>query len=640
MPKRPKQHQLEDFSRIKFQSCLPKEWVIRNKDKDYGIDCEVELFDYKGEAQGLIFYVQLKATSSNRESEILNINLRIDTLKYFSQLEIPVLLARYSNHLDKIFIKWVNNVDLTFIKENSKTHNIKMSENDAWNEKSSNQIEIDLNNTRILKSGSFNFPISYSINIDDDNIHGISKNNFKIQLRNTLNQFPDTLYYKKYDKNYLINILIKNNKLLIQPSILTGVCFHSLERRPNEAFVENLSLDILIGVSKCMVMLGQIDFGAKIIFDNDLGNRLIEKEEILLNILPHLLSSSYFENTLNLINDAIDKNEIIYLPAYAGLLLELTKKNKKRIKLIELFFLSQLEKTKNQNLDSQIATSHYNLGNFYRNNSRFFDSIHHYICAKEYDSRYLKRSYFYSDIAGICFDLGKFNFSSIFYYKSLELGASIKIKSLYADALMFSGEFEKAGNVFSEYITESEKPCEEFLLKSILLNRIILKQSITSQKRLPKEASFYADVEQLDSTKKRLRNLEKALNYDLLSSLAWYNIGYLNFENSDFEKAMYGFAMAAIINLDDIEAWTNAYVSFLNLNEEGDLLIGMLILKTAYYHNHDDFLLYLYRILEHSNIVSIDDIENILLDDNVTKKKDCVLRILNDDYYEEIDFGI
>jgi hypothetical protein len=45
MPKRPKQHQLEDLSRAKFQLCLPEEWVIRDKDKDYGIDCEVELFD-------------------------------------------------------------------------------------------------------------------------------------------------------------------------------------------------------------------------------------------------------------------------------------------------------------------------------------------------------------------------------------------------------------------------------------------------------------------------------------------------------------------------------------------------------------------------------------------------------------------
>ena len=33
MPKRPKQHQLEDLSRAKFQLCLPEEWVLEIKTK-------------------------------------------------------------------------------------------------------------------------------------------------------------------------------------------------------------------------------------------------------------------------------------------------------------------------------------------------------------------------------------------------------------------------------------------------------------------------------------------------------------------------------------------------------------------------------------------------------------------------------
>ena len=126
MPKRPKQHQLEDLSRAKFQLCLPDEWVIR--DKDYGIDCEVELFDQEENSTGLLFYVQLKATGSKKESDIFKIDFKIDTLEYFKQLEIPVLLARYSQHLDKTYVKWVNEVDLTFAKEKAKTFRINIQE--------------------------------------------------------------------------------------------------------------------------------------------------------------------------------------------------------------------------------------------------------------------------------------------------------------------------------------------------------------------------------------------------------------------------------------------------------------------------------------------------------------------------------
>jgi hypothetical protein len=64
--------------------------------------------------------VQLKATGSKKESDIFNIDFKIETLEYFKQLEINVLLARYSQHLDKTYVKWINEVDLTFAKENAK----------------------------------------------------------------------------------------------------------------------------------------------------------------------------------------------------------------------------------------------------------------------------------------------------------------------------------------------------------------------------------------------------------------------------------------------------------------------------------------------------------------------------------------
>ena len=642
MPKRPKQHQLEDLSRAKFQLCLPQQWVLRDKDKDYGIDCEVELFDKDENSQGLLFYVQLKATGSKKDSEILNIDFKIETLEYFKQLEIPVLLARYSEHLDKVFIKWINEVDLTFAKENAKTFRIKISGNDEWKETSSKKIENDLTNARILKSGSFNFPLSYSINFNDDSIQGLSNNQFKIQLRNVLNEYSDFLSYKKNDENYLINIFIEKNILLVQTSILKGVFFHNLDKRPKENFIEDLSLDILISLSMCMVMVGQIDYCGKIIFDNNLEKRLIEKEELLLIILPILISSSYLENTLNLIDDALDnkENEIMLFPAIAKLLLESDSKNKKKIALIESFFQSQLDKAKKLKLDSIIATSHYNLGNFYRSKQKNYNSIHHYVSSKKYDPNYLKRSYYFKEIAGVCFESSKFLFSSKFYKKAIELGASNDTKSLLADALMFAGELEKASEVFNEYISETKEPSDEFLLKSILLNQIIIKQNIKSQKREPKKADSFADIRELDSKEKQLENLEKALNADILSSLAWYNFGYLNLEDKNFVKAMYCFAMTAIINLADIEAWTNAFLSFINSGKDGDLLIGSLILKTAYWHNRDEFLMHLYAILEDndkSNVDIISLIDNILVEENKTKIKSSVVRILNGEDYEEIE---
>lgn len=637
MPKRPKQHQLEDLSRAKFQLCLPEEWVIRDKDKDYGIDCEVELFDESENSTALLFYAQLKATASKKESEIFNVDLKIDTLNYFKQLEIPVLLVRYSKHLDKTFVKWVNEVDLTFAKKKAKTFRIKIQkDNDEWTEKTTKQIEHDLKNVRKFNSGSFGFPLSYSINFNDNSIQGLSNNQFKIQLRNELSEFNDFLEYKSKDENHLINISVENNILLVQTSILKGVFFHNLDKRPNENFIEELSLDILLSLSMCMVMVGQIDYCGKIIFDNDLEERLLEKEELLLRLLPVLLSSSYFENSLNLINKALDnsENEIILFPAVASILLKSKTKNKKRISQIESFFKSQLEKAKKLNLSGLIATSNYNLGNFYRSKDRHKESIYHYVQAKKYDSNYLKRSYYYREIAGVCFEASKFRFSAIFYEKSIELGASIETKSLLADALMFSGNYQKANKIFQEYINEVEAPNEEFLLKALLLQNIIENRKISSQIRKQDEADRIA------GNNPSINDIENALEKDLLSSLSWFNLGMIKKNNSDFQESTFCFAMCACINLWDIEAWTYAFLAFINSGKEGNLLIGSLILKTAYYHNRDEFLVNLYGIIEQNggqNTDIIKMIDNILVKDNNGIEKSATLRILDGEDYKEIE---
>ena len=87
MPIRQKEHALEDLSRTKFQLVLPEVWVYRDKDKDYGIDGEVEIFNEDGRSTGLMFYVQLKGTASKKDSQIHNVDLKIETLNYFRQLD-------------------------------------------------------------------------------------------------------------------------------------------------------------------------------------------------------------------------------------------------------------------------------------------------------------------------------------------------------------------------------------------------------------------------------------------------------------------------------------------------------------------------------------------------------------------------
>ena len=141
MTKRKIQHQLEDTSRYKYGLALPPHWVFRDKDKDYGIDGEVEIFDSRDRATGLVYWVQLKATKSKKESIIRSVDLSLEKIQYYKSLELPVLLVRYSSEQDIFYTKWANEVDTFYAKKGAKKMRIKFSDNDTWGENSAPIIE-------------------------------------------------------------------------------------------------------------------------------------------------------------------------------------------------------------------------------------------------------------------------------------------------------------------------------------------------------------------------------------------------------------------------------------------------------------------------------------------------------------------
>ena len=111
MPKRPKKHQIEDISINEFKKLLPREWVYREKDKDYGIDGEVEIFTDDGIATGCIFYIQLKATDSKDKKVHTKVQIDNDTINYFQTLELPTLIIRYVDETNCIYFKWAHTID-------------------------------------------------------------------------------------------------------------------------------------------------------------------------------------------------------------------------------------------------------------------------------------------------------------------------------------------------------------------------------------------------------------------------------------------------------------------------------------------------------------------------------------------------
>lgn len=103
MPKRTRHHELEDESVNAFRSCIPTKWVYRDKNKDYGIDGEVEIFDDEGKATGKVFYIQFKATDEHSPQKALKVRIKVDHLQYWNLLSNPTLIVRYTSKDQRLY---------------------------------------------------------------------------------------------------------------------------------------------------------------------------------------------------------------------------------------------------------------------------------------------------------------------------------------------------------------------------------------------------------------------------------------------------------------------------------------------------------------------------------------------------------
>lgn len=590
MTKRVKQHQLEDLSRSKYSLAIPSNWVFRDKDKDYGIDAEVEIFDDNNRATGLVYWVQLKATEAKAEATASRVDLRIESIKYHKKLDIPVLIVRYSKVHDRFYSKWAHEIDLFFAKEHAKTLRINFSKDDIWDEKSPIKVKKYLEKIKIIKDGRFKLPIPVSIIVKDSVVNKIPRGILVSSYRTALSKFSDFAVFQSDPEDSLLLVTLGGDELKISLSSISGCTFHSIKKREQKEFAEGLVADSLLGLSIALSQVGQCETMARIVLNKKLKQRFFQKREVLFHLMPYLLGTSYFGAALDAVSDAIagEEDDMLENITNMAVLFEANPDNEEKSNKIEAFLKKCLEKYLAIGEKTQIGICHYNLGNHYRSRRLDKKAITHYLKARKYEDKYLNQAYYYKELGGVLFHYGKYYFSSSIYKKALDKGASESVKPLYADALMHSGNYQLAFDVFSEYLSSSKEEHEEWHLKTICLQNLINSRGIKKQTRRKKEA-----LNTIDITKAAEENLESAIEMDLLCGLAWFNLGIEQHRQGKHEDAAFSFTICGLVQTWDIEAWVKATVCCFNQKETIPIL--PLILRTGYFYNGDQFLSKLYK---------------------------------------------
>jgi tetratricopeptide (TPR) repeat protein len=640
MTKRAKQHQLEDLSRSKYSLAIPKNWVFRHKDKDYGIDAEVEIFDQNDRTTGLVYWIQLKATENNTESRARKVDLSLDSMRYYKSLDIPVMIVRYSAIIDRFYYKWAHEIDLFFAKENAKTIRIVFTEENIWKDYSADQTKVYLNTIKNLKSGNFTLPIPMNLEVIDLSIKNIPRSIFVSLFRQTIRTYSSIVSLQTNSSKSLLHVTLDNNQLTISLQKIRTCTFHSIKDRSQENLVEGIVADVMLALAAILISIGQIEKAASIVFNKNIRPRFLRKHELITSFIPKFLETIYFEDAMDAISELISSEsssaiEIIALiSAVSTTNNESNEKQQKIQRLLELFLSKSILIKEN----SKIGSSHYNLGNHYQNRRLYKKTIYHYLQARKYEKNYLSQSYYYVGLAGTCFHIRKYHFSSIFYKVALEKGADKSIYPLYADALMFSGNYKLAKDIFSEYNLNSETEHSEWILKEICLDYVMNRLGLEKQKRL-KEKAFKKSSLLCNNVEIQISDLEEALALDNLCDLAWFNLGIKYNKSGEYESAAFGFIICGLALRIDIESWVNA--SLCCLSKKVNSVMFVLVVRTAYLFNGEVFLTKLHsELLTRCTDKYLDDLLSFIetiLPENSYLKPDSRIRILKENgTFEEI----
>lgn len=567
---RTRPHILEDESKNALRQSIPTKWVFREKSLDYGIDGEIEIFNEKGIPTGQVYWIQLKATDSSASNGVIKLSLPVDKIRQLKSYQIPVMVIRYSSADKLLWGKWVTNIHLTKKSSSQKSVTIQFTDDDLLHTDRYKKVGITLEELSKQNNRSVEFPIEITLSIEPRIQTSISNLEIRAAIRRELSKSGELIQVSNKDESSKFHLTIKEGEIVLS-------LFHFYEKviyRKNfekTRFVQDaLSEMIIYGVSSCLFLCGRSNTGSKLLLDSGVLYRLANRKELIIELIPNLVSGDHYSVALKQLDDLIKSDRSDNTIQMATLVCAfLYVKNSRSRKQLMLFLKEQVKNAVTYGGDEILGHSYYNLGNFYRADHKYNESKKFYLEASRVYPKYETKDYFLGEIAGLYHLTGEYEKAYKAYLKAYDLNNDKGLyQALAADSMMYAGEYEDALELFDSYLKGNSQrglKNSEWQLKYTCLATLLQNDYPKEQKREIKAS----EKELINEGDVQVRSqLEKALSLDLLNSLAWYNMGWLNFENEDYMGAMFGYLLAAVLNENDPQSWANCTGCIFKLPED------------------------------------------------------------------------
>jgi tetratricopeptide (TPR) repeat protein len=605
---RPRSHQLEAESEVAFRAAIPSRWVFRRKSDDYGIDGEVEIFDANGKSTGDLFLVQLKATDETRVSKALQMRFRREVIRYYASLPLPLLLVKYHAPAHQLFFKWFHALDSYYARKAKATISFDLQETDRWTETSAARVEQTVSAFRQVRHPSPMLPIKFSVLVDADRVYGIPRYELQAMLRRSLERVRGMieLQFDGIKPGEPNQIEISDKAICVRLAHMPIFTLHTQERSFARDRSSALPDDILVILGLGLDWIGHSSLGADLIGATQPGSSVVRNPEIAGAIARCYWRAGRVIEGLKIAERLID--DVASIPvAHIYLALLATSVSEPRATEAVAILERMATSLGSRGYMEAAAALNYNCANISAQCGKYGEAVLHFRQARRLDPTYTQRSYYEREVGGTRFLMGRFRSAAFHYQRALQLDSDRRTRLLLADALLFSGAYERARISFDEVLGTGHDLSEaEWTLKSVVLPRIIAGAGQKSQVRRSRSLSIpFCSRATPDDEVRRL--FSNALQGDALCARAWFNLGGVANRAGEHEEAMYSFLVAALIMRGDVEAWANAIGIALNSNRsvnsrvDGANEIAVLGMATAYMMNGENFLLHMAERVSESN---------------------------------------
>ncbi|MCP3143603.1 DUF4365 domain-containing protein [Pyxidicoccus xibeiensis] len=602
MGMRPRQHVLEELSRRAFHAAFPAEWVVRDQDQDYGLDAQVQPFEYE-EPACPPFFAQLKATDSGQgDSTGVTVKLATERLRQYLEAPHPVMLVGFHAPTGGIFFAWAHRL----------LHRLSEDERSMWRYQKTVSLRLELSLTP-AKAAEFLEDVRQFFRI-----RGGVPRPPTVRLRLTLppadasrsSAVLDSLaawvsgaqsrvQLESEEAEVCLDVTDDWAHVRLRYSSM-DVTLPSFLPHPPE--VDEAAALVKVVAAIALSMAGLHRDAAALLVD------AISAHARPDGVLEHVLGLPVVWGVLvtaNASHEAFSAAETLVaqglssyalLAAAAGRAALLPQAEAQRYTGEQRYRSILKSLLEQERAPECIGTLHYNLANSLRETGFYRQAVTHYLAAAEHAPDYLARDYWWREAGGALLLRNCLRLARAYYEYACLLSEDRLPTGLLADTLFRLRRFDAADELFSKWFVNNAELDEDLLLRHLIVSTL-QDEFGSGPRRIGLAHRQAVAAYKIKDPELQYQALHEALKLDPLCEYAWNNYAALRSTRQPEHTADWWLIAATLTGWWDVETCVRAIAALEKVELQIARFAKLALVTLAVRHHGERFFLEVPRVV-------------------------------------------